>query len=93
MVKNKNPSGFTAENKVIKFFQSCMLPREEHHYCCKKGKAQRKVRVCKSKVMHILSPASRKTQKFTEDPLYLEGAPSFIFNNRREAEHGRSDLC
>lgn len=50
--------------------------------------------LCESKrpVEQILNPPSRKTQEFITEPIPLEGAPSFIFNNQREVEHGRSDL-
>lgn len=89
----KTPQGLLQEHGVIKFFPSCVHAREEHRYCCNKAKPQRKVLLCKSEVMRVISPASRKTQKSTEEPVHLEGAPSFIFNNQREAEHGRSDLC
>lgn len=46
----------------------------------------------KSPVVQILSPPSRKTEEFITEPIPLERAPSFIFNNQREVEHGRSDL-
>lgn len=92
MAKKKTPQGLLQESGVIKLFPSCVHARGEHRYCYNRAKPQPKVLVSKSEAMHVLSPASRNPQKFIEEPIYPEGALAFIFNNQREAEHGRSDL-
>lgn len=89
----KYPSGFAAGAWGDKALPQLCACKGRASLLCNKAKLQPKGLVCKSEVTHIISPASRKTQKFTEEPFYLEGAPSFIFNNQREVVHGRSDLC
>lgn len=90
----KEPLGFAVDNKrTIKPFPCCTCARDQHRYHCSRAKTQQKVPASESKAMQTVSPASRKAQKLTAELLCLAGAPSSIFNNQREAEHGSPDSC
>lgn len=77
---------------MIKLFPTCMHARNSIIITAARPKHTKRCLCLKAKSL-VRSPASRKTQKLTEELIYLEGTPYFSFNNRREVEHGSPDLC